>query len=141
MGQDRKKIIAIDFDGVIHNYSRGWQGGDIYDPVTVGFFDWAARMRAHGGFELAVFSSRSGDAEARRVMRSYMEKSLFLWRDSHAPALAPELYLEDFSFPEVKPPAWVSIDDRGIQFNGDWEDAGLQPETLADFKPWTQGIT
>lgn len=31
--------IAVDFDGVIHAYSRGWQDGSIYDPPIPGALD------------------------------------------------------------------------------------------------------
>lgn len=30
------KSICIDFDGVIHDYSRGWQGIDVFDKVIPG---------------------------------------------------------------------------------------------------------
>jgi hypothetical protein len=28
--------IAVDFDGVLHRYSKGWQDGSIYDPPMPG---------------------------------------------------------------------------------------------------------
>ncbi|MGY6019560.1 hypothetical protein [Streptomyces spinosirectus] len=31
--------IAVDFDGVIHRYSRGWADGTIYDPPLPGAID------------------------------------------------------------------------------------------------------
>ena len=134
---ERKKIISIDFDGVIHRYSKGWQDGTIYDPVVPGFFDWAARMRATEQFRLVVFSSRSADYGGRYAMRKYLEQSLYFWREKKG-FQAPTLYLEDFEIADRKPLAWVSIDDRGIQFGGDWDAAELQPEALAGFQTWMQ---
>ncbi len=31
--------IAVDFDGVIHRYSKGWHDGTIYDPPMDGCYD------------------------------------------------------------------------------------------------------
>lgn len=29
-----KKTICIDFDGVIHDYSQGWQGDDVFGNMV-----------------------------------------------------------------------------------------------------------
>lgn len=36
--------IAVDFDGVIHAYSNGWQDGTIYDPPLPGALDGLRRL-------------------------------------------------------------------------------------------------
>lgn len=36
---DYVQTVAVDFDGVIHSYSRGWQDGKIYDVPMPGAID------------------------------------------------------------------------------------------------------
>lgn len=33
------KTVSLDFDGVIHRYSKGWQDGTIYDPPITASFE------------------------------------------------------------------------------------------------------
>jgi hypothetical protein len=48
--------LAIDFDGVIHAYTRGWADGSIYDPPLPGAFDGLrALMRQDAVF---IFTAR-----------------------------------------------------------------------------------
>lgn len=48
--------IAIDFDGVIHKYSKGWHDGSIYDePVPLAFEYIQGLMKTYAVF---VFTAR-----------------------------------------------------------------------------------
>ena len=114
-----KPILCIDFDGVIHSYERGWQGGVIYGTVTPGFWEWA--LKAQELFTLVVYSSRSKSGEMIDAMSDWLVKNG--WTDA--------VKLE---FAHEKPPAFLTIDDRAITFEGNW--LALDPAALILFKPW-----
>jgi hypothetical protein len=119
---DRLPILCIDFDGVIHKYSRGWQDGSIYDGPTDGFFDWAERAQKR--FRLVIYSSRSSSDEGRLAMGRWLAEHM---RQRSGEPITFEMAAE-------KPPAFLTIDDRAITFNGNWND--MDPELLRGFKPW-----
>lgn len=112
-------ILCLDFDGVIHSYERGWQGGEIYGTVTPGFWDWLFKAAKH--FRIVIYSSRSKTPEGIAAMRA--------WLDDQGP---DEPLPVEFS--AEKPPAFLTIDDRALTFNGNW--AMYDPEELRAFRPW-----
>lgn len=119
-----KPIICIDFDGVIHSYEKGWQGGEIYGTVVPGFFEWA--VEAQKRFKLVIYSSRSKTEAGREKMMHWLEDK---WYDTGVDII-------DVQFASEKPPAFLTIDDRCIPFTGNWGSEGLDPEKLLEFKPW-----
>lgn len=53
-----KPILCLDFDGVLHSYTSGWQGADVIpDPPVPGAIEFLAEASKH--FRIAIFSSRS----------------------------------------------------------------------------------
>lgn len=133
-----KPILCIDFDGVIHDYRRGWQDGKIYGQVMPGFFEWAVRAKER--FQLVIYSSRSKTPEGIEAMKFWLVNRCVDWlTESGQPVgMPPIMVLEDFTFAYEKPPAFLTIDDRAVTFKGDWRDAHLQPGALAAFKTWSQ---
>lgn len=125
----RKPILCIDFDGVIHDYLKGWQDGSIYGDVTPGFFDWASR--AKGRFKLVIYSSRSKDAAQLEDMRAWLEQKI-------AEAMFASVSIDDFEFSGVKPPAFLTIDDRCVRFDGRWDLIDMDPEVLGNYRTWSQ---
>ena len=124
-----RPTICIDFDGVIHSYERGWQGGEIYGTVVPGFFDWAAEAAKH--FDLVVYSSRSKDPDLRAKMADWLswEWAAVEGRTSDPP----------WTFAHEKPAAFLTIDDRAIRFDGRWDAPELTPDAILAFKPWNTG--
>lgn len=113
-------ILCVDFDGVIHDYRDGWQGGRIYGNVTDGFFAWLEQ--AQRLFRVVVYSSRSKDEDGVKAMKS--------WLAQQNGGILPD----GLEFANEKPPAFLTIDDRALTFNGSWGE--FEPGKLRDFRPW-----
>lgn len=113
--------VCIDFDGVIHSYTSGWQGMEtIGDPPVDGAFA-AIEQYLLSGLRVAVFSSRSCAEEGIAAMRNWFLRSGM-----------GEAVFEFLEFPFHKPPALLYIDDRGFHFKGKFPSAAY----VMEFVPW-----
>lgn len=111
------KSIAIDFDGVIHAYSRGWADGSIYDPPVPGALD--AIWRLLGYYNVFIFSARPA-----WQIQAWLAKED---KDLPTAIIGEERFWSREGVVGItnrKLPAEFYIDDRGIRFK-DW------PSTLA----------
>lgn len=94
---DKRKTISIDFDGVIHKYSKGFQGLDnAYDPPMEGAIESIEKLYDEG-YTLKILSSRP-----KEVIYPWLEK------------YGLSKYIKEVS--NHKFPATVYIDDRGMLF-------------------------
>ena len=135
----RKPILCLDFDGVLHSYISGWKGADVIpDPPVPGTFNFLFEAITH--FRVAIFSSRSGQQGGKAAMQNYLRHHAHLFWEIDQRATWAEAdrmsrrLLDALEFPDNKPPALVTIDDRAITFTGEFPSI----ETLQSFKPWNK---
>lgn len=123
-----KPILCLDFDGVIHSYSSGWQGADVIpDPPVPGAAEFI--LAATRIFTVNIFSSRSNQPGGLNAMRNYIHSMLI---DCHG-QLGIDVS-DALVYPLEKPAALVTLDDRALTFDGTWPVI----ETLKNFKPWNK---
>lgn len=91
-----RKTVAVDFDGVLHQY-EGWKGERHYDLPYSWARDFLERLMGRG-YEVVIFTTR-----ARAGVRD--------WLEQHGMADL-ELRIEN-----EKPPAVAYVDDRGVRFD------------------------
>jgi len=110
-------LVCFDFDGVINSYTSGWIAEDVIpDPPVKDIVAIMTHLLCLG-YTVAVFSSRCATDKGFEAVKKYMEQ----WE-------IPYSFIS-----RTKPPAFVTIDDRCICFDG-------TTDTLIDqiqaFKPW-----
>lgn len=117
----RKPILCLDFDGVIHSYKSGWCGPDmIPDPPVEGAFYFIEDALKE--FHVVIHSSRSRYPEGIEAMKKWFDE----WAGTELTSKV--------EWATEKPPAFITIDDRAITFEGVWPSI----ERLKEFKPWNK---
>jgi hypothetical protein len=112
-----KKTIILDFDGVIHSYTSGWQGvTNIPDPPVEGVNEAIQELRKD--YEVVVHSSRCHQEGGIKAIKEYLEKH----------NIKVDRVVRD------KVPAIAQVDDRAINFDGEWSKKLIK--TIKNFKPW-----
>ncbi len=108
--------VAVDFDGVIHAYSKGWQDGSIYDePLPLAFESLRGLMREYAVF---VHTTRDAHAVAEWIqVRSGIPCAVQVNPDMEFWNVQGELLVTNRKLPAV-----AYIDDRAIRFV-DWVQA------------------
>lgn len=113
-----KRTIAVDLDGVIHKYSKGYCDGSMYDKPMEGAKEALATL-VMSGYRVVIFTTRLNPVfdEANDKKDIDMRKEVERW-------LGINGFLEGLHYHELtnnKPAAIAYIDDRGIRFTN-WKD-------------------
>ncbi len=130
-----KPILCLDFDGVCHSYTSGWQGvNNIPDPPVDGLFEFL--YKAKDEFIIHIYSTRSEGDACRSAMMKWFSKYFTKYMFAKYPELENEFEYfmcpKWLNFPIDKPSAFVTLDDRAMTFVGVWPNVS----SLLNFKPW-----
>lgn len=93
----KKSKIALDFDGVIHEYSKGWTGLTPLEPPKAGTEEALKKLKAEN-WTIFIFSTRP---------KQYIEP----WLKKYG----LDSYIS--SVTNHKVPATIYVDDRGYRFS------------------------
>lgn len=108
--------VAVDFDGVIHAYSRGWADGTIYDEPVPGAF--SALHSLMSSYAVFVHTTRNSAEVADWITaRSNIPCTVEVNPDAEFWNVRGELLVTNRKLPAV-----AYIDDRAIRFES-WPQA------------------
>ena len=98
-----KYTICLDFDGVVHSYISGWQGPAVIPDPPVPYVHLAINQ-LRKDYEVKIHSTRCGHKGGMEAIVKWL--------------MQYNIMVDGIC--EHKPPAIIYVDDRGLQFNGDW---------------------
>lgn len=112
------KTVALDFDGVIHKYSKGWLDGSIYDEPIPGAVEAVQELMKH----FAVFIHTTRDPA--QVAAWLSDLGFYTLIDVEGPNHRRQFWNElgILLITDRKLPAVAYVDDRAVTFT-DWEQA------------------
>jgi hypothetical protein len=122
--ETQRKIIAVDFDGVIGSWVDGSYSGDstvLSNPPVKGAIEWLSSLLNDERFFVTIYSSRSKILGFEDALRKWLKDNGMGQED-----------INKLSVSATKPFAFIFIDDRSWRFNGKFPSA----LDLLSFKAW-----
>jgi hypothetical protein len=119
-----RKLIALDFDGVLHNRVHGSHQDDstiISNGPVPGAIDWLNTIVNDNRFFITIFSARSKVLGFEDALRTWFKEN---GMDQNT--------INKISICSTKPPAYLFIDDRAWKFSGKFPSS----EELLKFRAW-----
>lgn len=112
------RTVVLDFDGVIHSYTSGWQGVTVIpDPPVAGIKEAIVDIRKF--YKVVVVSTRCFQEGGLEAVKAWLAKHNIIVDEVLA----------------HKPPAIVYIDDRALTFDGNPQKLLHKIKT---FRTWQQ---
>lgn len=102
--------ICFDFDGVVHHYSKGYHDGSLYDNPTPGVKELINKLKEN--YEIIIWTARL-QSSLKGYKSSTDQNIVEEWLEKH------DIYYDFITNEKV--PAIAYIDDRAIEFKGDWD--------------------
>lgn len=106
-----KKTILLDLDGVLNTYDGKYQKDHI-PPIREGAKDFIRKI--YEDFKIILFTSREKNIASEWITENELND-----------------YISEIT--NIKKPAYLIIDDRCLNFKGDYQDLLSKIE---NFKPW-----
>ena len=119
----KKKTICIDFDGVLADYSEGYQGMDIFGEMIPGA-DLGTQVLKEKGWTIIVYTTRP----VTDALKKWLDDNKIKYDHINENPDQPEESKEG-----CKLIADIYLDDRGLTFRGQWTDWLLRE--IAEFTP------
>jgi hypothetical protein len=116
------KTIAVDFDGVIHRYSKGWHDGTIYDKPEPGAKEALTLLMRD--FEVFIYSTRCYDRVIEGETQKNQVEEMRQWLDTH------QIPYTRIHTDPGKPHCKLFIDDNALRYRGNWADTWSQAVML-----------
>ena len=111
--EDETYQIGIDFDGVLHNFDRGWYDGTCYGDPIEGSLE--AIKEISKKWNIIIYTAKARPDRPLVNGKNGVEL-VWEWLNKHKIGC----YINEVT--HEKPRAEYYIDDKGIKFEGNWKE-------------------
>jgi len=120
---DNEKVrLLIDFDGVISQYTNGWNDGKLVDDPMPGVKEAIDQLKQQG-FEILIFTTRASKLHNVNPTAEQLVEDLRRWLDEH------EIKYDAITSEKIG--ALAYIDDKAIRFTN-WPDVLKQVNEIKE---------